>query len=202
MKKPKLARVFWLTVFAPAFGNIANFGNVGILSLLSLLSSTVSLNQVHSVAIAAEGRQWEYDPYTNQLQITSKEKPEYFILADPPRIVIDVPRSNFGRNPTQESYPGLVQSIRISEFKPGETRMVMDLDPAISIHPGQITLEPLGQGNRWVLRPQIALSQALPRVESRGTLPQLPYPMCRPFCAATRALGCQTTPTLASGIMP
>jgi hypothetical protein len=174
MKKPKLARVFWLSVFAPAFGNIANFGNVGILSLLSLTVSLNQVNQVNSVAIAAEGRQWEYDPYTNQLQITSKEKPEYFILANPPRIVIDVPRSNFGRNPTQESYPGLVQSIRISEFKPGETRIVMDLDPAISIHPGQITLEPLGQGDRWVLRPQIALSQALPRVESRGTLPQLP----------------------------
>lgn len=170
MKKPKLARVFWLSVLAPAFGNVSSFGHGGILSLLSL---TVSLN-LHSVASAADGRQWEYDPYTNQLQITSKEKPQYFILANPPRIVIDVPQSSFGKNPTQENYPGLVQSIRISEFKPGETRIVMDLDPAVWVDPGQITLEPLGQGNRWVLRPQITLSQVLPRVERRGTLPQLP----------------------------
>lgn len=170
MKKPKLARVFWLSVLAPAFGNVFTFGHGGILSLLSL---TVSLN-LHSVAIAADGRQWEYDPYTNQLQITSKEKPQYFVLANPPRIVIDVPQSSFGKNPTQENYPGLVQSIRISEFKPGETRIVMDLDPAVWVDPGQITLEPLGQGNRWVLRPQITLSQVLPRVERRGTLPQLP----------------------------
>jgi hypothetical protein len=132
------------------------------------------LNQFHGVAIAAEGRQWEYDPYTHQLQITSQQKPQYFILADPVRIVIDVPNSNFGINPTEENYPGLVRRIRISQFKPGETRIVMDLDPGISIHPGQITLEPLGQGNRWVLRPQFALSQALPPMENRGTLPQLP----------------------------
>jgi hypothetical protein len=132
------------------------------------------LNHFHGVAIAAEGRQWEYDPYTHQLQITSQQKPQYFILADPVRIVIDVPNSNFGINPTEENYPGLVRKIRISQFKPGETRIVMDLDPGISIHPGQITLEPLGQGNRWVLRPQFALSQALPPMENRGTLPQLP----------------------------
>lgn len=171
----RVARLFWLSVWlnalAPTLCNVSSFGNVGILSLLSL---TVGLNQICSEAIAAEGRQWEYDPYTHQLQITSQQKPQYFILADPVRIVIDVPNSNFGINPTEENYPGLVRKIRISQFKPGETRIVMDLDPGISIHPGQISLEPLGQGNRWVLRPQFALSQALPRMENTGTLPQLP----------------------------
>ncbi len=174
----RVARLFWLSVWlnalAPTLCNVSSFGNVGILSLLSLLPLTVGLNQFHAVAIAAEGRQWEYDPYTHQLQITSQQKPQYFILADPPRIAIDVPNSNFGINPTEENYPGLVRRIRISQFKPGETRIVMDLDPGISIHPGQITLEPLGQGNRWVLRPQFALSQVLPRMENTGTLPQLP----------------------------
>ena len=174
----RVARLFWLSVWlkalAPTLCNVSSVGNVGILSLISLLPLTVGLNQFHTVAIAAEGRQWEYDPYTHQLQITSQQKPQYFILADPVRIVIDVPNSNFGINPTEENYPGLVRRIRISQFKPGETRIVMDLDPGISIHPGQITLEPLGQGNRWVLRPQIALSQALPPMENRGTLPQLP----------------------------
>lgn len=174
----RVARLFWLSVWlnalAPTLCNVSSFGNVGILSLISLLPLTVGLNQFHTVAIAAEGRQWEYDPYTHQLQITSQQKPQYFILADPVRIVIDVPNSNFGINPTEENYPGLVRRIRISQFKPGETRIVMDLDPGISIHPGQITLEPLGQGNRWVLRPQFALSQALPPMENRGTLPQLP----------------------------
>jgi hypothetical protein len=174
----RVARLFWLSVWlnalAPTLCNVSSFGNVGILSLLSLLPLTVGLNQFHTVAIAAEGRQWEYDPYTHQLQITSQQKPQYFILADPPRIAIDVPNSNFGINPTEENYPGLVRKIRISQFKPGETRIVMDLDPGISIHPGQITLEPLGQGNRWVLRPQFALSQVLPRMENTGTLPQLP----------------------------
>ncbi len=173
-----VARLFWLSVWlnalAPTLCNVSNFGNVSILSLLSLLPLSIGLNQFHTVALAAEGRQWEYDPYTHQLQITSQQKPQYFILADPVRIVIDVPNSNFGINPTEENYPGLVRRIRISQFKPGETRIVMDLDPGVSIHPGQITLEPLGQGNRWVLRPKIALSQVLPPMENRGTLPQLP----------------------------
>ena len=171
MEKPKLARVFWLSVLALLLCNVPNLSTVGILSLLSL---TVDLNQSPGKAIAAEVRHWEYDPYTNELQVTSIPPPEYFILANPPRIVIDIPESSFGKNSIEESYPGLVRTIRISEFKPGQTRIVMDLDPRISLYPGQVQLEPLGQGNRWVLRPQIQLSETLPSLEATQTLPQLP----------------------------
>jgi hypothetical protein len=125
-------------------------------------------------AIAASVRHWEYDPYTNELQITSEETPHYFILADPPRIVIDIPHSSFGKNAIQENYPGLVRTIRISEFEPGQTRIVMDLDPTIALNPGQVQLEPLGQGNRWVLRPHLRVSQTLPSLETTETLPPLP----------------------------
>ena len=105
MEKLKLARVFWLSVLTPAFCNIPNLSNLGFMGCNELLDA----------AIAAEERHWEYDPYTNELQITSEETPDYFILADPPRIVIDIPNSNFGKNSSQENYPGLVRTIRISE---------------------------------------------------------------------------------------
>ncbi len=164
MEKPKLARVFWLSVLTPAFCNIPNLSTLGLM---------VS-NQLPHAAIAAVVRHWEYDPYTNELQITSEETPHYFILADPPRIVIDIPNSNFGKNSIQENYPGLVRTIRISEFKPGQTRIVMELDPRVALNPGQVQLEPLGQGNRWVLRPQLRVSQTLPSLEAAESLPQLP----------------------------
>lgn len=163
MNKPKLARVFWLIGFVPVFSQIPSPSPVGLRN-----------GHVTPAAIAAEIRYWEYDPYTNELQITSMGQPQYFILDDPPRIAIDIPNSNFGSNPIEESYSGLVRTIRVSQFKPGQTRIVMDLDPQISLNPGQVQLQPLGQGNRWVLRPQLDLSQTLPSLENRERLPELP----------------------------
>jgi hypothetical protein len=163
MNKPKLARVFWLIGFVPVFSNIPGLNQVGLRE-----------GQVTPAAIAAEIRYWEYDPYTNELQITSMGQPQYFILDDPPRIVIDIPNSNFGTNSIEESYSGLVRTIRVSQFKPGQTRIVMDLDPQISLNPEQVQLQPLGQGNRWVLRPELTVAQTLPSLENRDRLPELP----------------------------
>ncbi|NER34733.1 MAG: AMIN domain-containing protein [Oscillatoria sp. SIO1A7] len=149
MQKAILAPVFWLTVLASA--------------------PLISLTPVGGArSMAAEIRLWEFDPYTNELQITVPEgvRPQYFILKEPGRIVLDIPNSNLGLDPIQENYQGIVRHIRIAQFEIGRARIVMELSPGISVTPEQISLQPLGQGNRWVLRPTIDVSQALPNLEN------------------------------------
>lgn len=149
MQKAILAPVFWLTVLVSA--------------------PLISLTPVGGArSMAAEIRLWEFDPYTNELQVTVPEgvRPQYFILKEPGRIVLDIPNSNLGLDPIQENYQGIVRHIRIAQFEIGRARIVMELSPGISVTPEQVSLQALGQGNRWLLRPTINVSQALPNLEN------------------------------------
>ncbi|GAB4306676.1 MAG: hypothetical protein Fur0025_48620 [Oscillatoriaceae cyanobacterium] len=130
-----------------------------------------------------ELRSWEYDPYTNELQVTVPPgvTPQYFVLAEPTRVVLDVSNSDIGLQPIEQNYTGMVRQIRIAQFEMGTTRFVMELSPGVTLEPSQLELKPLGQGNRWVLRPSIDLAKTLPAAEntitsqdlSRSRLPSL-----------------------------
>mgnify|MGYP001810548252 CR=1 FL=1 len=130
-----------------------------------------------------ELRRWEYDPYTNELQVTVPPgvTPQYFVLANPTRVVLDVSNSDIGLNPIEQNYTGMVRQIRIAQFELGTTRFVMELSPGVTLEASQLELKPVGQGNRWVLRPSIDLAKTLPAAEntitsqdlSRSRLPSL-----------------------------
>lgn len=168
MHKAQLARRFWSILLAPTF-LMAQVGTAILaISTQGAIASPVSAD---ALAAAPELRSWEFDPYTNELQITVPDGtiPEYFLLQQPLRIVIDIPNSEIGANPTEENYQGIVRQIRVGQFETGVARIVMELAPGIAIQPEQIQLEPIGQANRWVLRPSLNLSETLPNAESAPT---------------------------------
>jgi hypothetical protein len=152
----------------------------GLLGISTIATIAELSHPPIAIANPANLRSWEFDPYTQQLQVTvpAGSTPRYLVLQDPPRIAIDIPNSELGRQPVRETYPGLVREIRIGQFEPGIARVVVELAPGMAIAPSQVELQPLGQSNRWVLNLQTDLSQALPDLETtadRGdTLPQLP----------------------------
>lgn len=125
------------------------------------------------LAAAPQLRSWEFDPYTSELQITVPEgtRPQYFILEEPLRIAIDIPNSPSGLQPGEENYQGIVRQIRIGQMEGGVTRIVMEFAPGAVLEASQVTLEPIGQSNRWVMRPAVALSQTLPGVENVSATP-------------------------------
>ncbi|WP_199291930.1 AMIN domain-containing protein, partial [Coleofasciculus sp. FACHB-712] len=108
-------------------------------------------------AIAARLTNWRFDPALNQLEITLDEgtTPRYFLLAQPSRIVLDLPNTQVGMVETQQSYSGPIRQIRVSQFEAGITRIVLDLAPEVVLSPQQVQLQ-VEPGNRWVLRPLIA----------------------------------------------
>jgi hypothetical protein len=115
-------------------------------------------------AQAATLTDWKFDPATRQLQVSIPEGtvPHYFLLAQPARIVLDLPNTQMGSVPSQQTYSGAVSQIRVGQFQDGLTRIVIELAPDAVLAPGQVELQPVGsdQGNssdsRWILQPLFA----------------------------------------------
>ncbi len=105
-------------------------------------------------------KDWRFSQKASQLEFTlsTASKPRYFYLAQPPRIVVDLPNTKLGYVPTNQNYSGVIQRIRISQLKTDVTRIVMDLAPGTFVNPKQVQLQSVSSRNptRWVLRPFIA----------------------------------------------
>ncbi|MFN6541007.1 MAG: AMIN domain-containing protein [Nostoc sp. EkiNYC01] len=103
---------------------------------------------------------WRFSPKTQQLEITlsTATNPHYFYLAQPPRLVVDLPNTKLGNITTQQNYSGAIKSIRVSQLNENATRIVLDLAPGTVLNPKQVQLQPVSRKNptRWVLRPVIS----------------------------------------------
>lgn len=100
---------------------------------------------------------WRFSPESLQLEfaLSVGTTPHHFYLAQPPRIVVDLPNTKLGYVPTQQNYSGAIQRVRVSQLNADVTRIVLDLAPGNFIDPNQVKLQPLSKKNltRWVLRP-------------------------------------------------
>lgn len=126
-------------------------------SLFSLYVA-IALETVSSAATpVAKLDDWRFYPDKVQLEITlsAGTTPRYFYLAQPPRIVVDLPDTQLGYVTTQQNYSGAIQRIRLSQLNASSTRIVLDLAPNTSLNLKQLQLQPISQKNptRWVLRP-------------------------------------------------
>ena len=127
------------------------------------------------VAPVARLEDWRFYPEALQLEmsLSAASQPRHFYLAQPPRIVIDLPGTKLGRIPTQQNFSGAIRTVRVSQLNADVARIVMDLAPGTVIDPNQVQLQPVSRENpnRWVLRPLIASNGTyLPQ----GNLPSLP----------------------------
>ncbi|MCW5312671.1 AMIN domain-containing protein [Nostoc sp. KVJ3] len=132
------------------------------ISLLGLgFCAAIALETSTSAATpGAKLDNWRFSPKTQQLEITlsAGTTPHYFYLAQPSRLVVDLPNTKLGKVTTQQSYSGAIKSIRVSQLNANDTRIVLDLAPGIAFNPKQVQLQPVSRKNstRWVLRPVIS----------------------------------------------
>lgn len=108
---------------------------------------------------------WKFDSANNQLELMVQQgaQPTVSVLSQPPRIVLDLPNTELGVNPSQKTYSGTVRQIEVSQIQGGTSRIVMEFDPAVVLDPAQVRLQrvsaPIQSGpfrDRWVLRPFVA----------------------------------------------
>lgn len=114
---------------------------------------------------AATLNNWTFNTASNQLEVTVSPgiTPRYFVLEQPLRIVIDLPDTEVGNAIQQQSYSGAVRQIRVSQFQPGLTRIVMELAPEVKLasEPVSLQLQSASNGSaKWVLRPILATNAA------------------------------------------
>ncbi|MGG6295910.1 AMIN domain-containing protein [Leptolyngbya sp. AN02str] len=173
--------------------------------LLVMLSAT----SLH----AASPTPWSFDPNTDQLEVTlpAGVTPRYFMLAQPARIVLDVPTADQGAIATQHAYSGAVRTVRVSEFEPGITRIVLELAPEVELAPGQVSLQAVtpqtattesGQESgqvRWALRPLLANANLASANLGRENLanPNLANDLANADTAEPAVLGTSSPTTMA-----
>ncbi|MBE9013109.1 AMIN domain-containing protein, partial [Pseudanabaenaceae cyanobacterium LEGE 13415] len=77
-------------------------------------------------ATAAPLESWRFDPNTNQLEVTvpAGVKPRYTLLAQPTRIILDLPDTQVGAVAPRGAFSGAVREIRVSQFQPNVARIV------------------------------------------------------------------------------
>jgi hypothetical protein len=126
-------------------------------------------------AEAATLTNWQFDPNTRELRVTVPEgtTPRYFLLAEPPRIVLDLPNTQIGAVSEQQTFNGAVRQIRVGQFQPGLTRIVIELVTDAEFAPGQVELRQ--EGDRWILRPLLT-DRAAPDVATAPAQPPQPDP--------------------------
>ncbi|WP_205370546.1 AMIN domain-containing protein [Thermoleptolyngbya sp. PKUAC-SCTB121] len=140
-----------------SLGLAAMAANPTMISLgaIATLVSTTTAAPVQASTLT----QWQFDPASTQLEVTvpAGVTPRTFLLAQPTRIVMDLPNTDVGAVPAGQVYGGAVRQVRVSQFQPGLTRIVMELSPDATLAPEQVQLQQVGPASsgqiRWVLRP-------------------------------------------------
>lgn len=150
---------------------------------LGVMMGTMASGAIALLPLAAQAAsltQWHYDPNANRLEVTLDQgiTPRYFLMAQPARIILDLPDTAVGAVQSQATYSGAVRQIRVSQFQPGLTRIVLELSPDVELAPGQVKLEKAHhptETSRWVLRPLIA--QAAPvQPSAKVSVPKVSAP--------------------------
>lgn len=147
--------------------------------MLLALGAIVSAPQPAAAALMG----WTYDATTQRLEVTLKQgtTPKYFVMAQPARIVVDLPNTEMGEVKARETFSGAIRQVRVSQFQPGVTRFVLELAPDVELAPGQVKLET--NGDRVVLRPLFAgtaSAKVQPTKQSPGKPSEAHAPAVKP----------------------
>ncbi len=122
-------------------------------------------------AVAAVLSSWQFDQTANQLELTVEQgaKPSYSVLNQPPRIVVELPKTQLGVGTAQKTYSGVVRQIQVEQSGAGLVRIVMEFSEEVVLDPAQVRLlkvaAPVSTGafrERWVLNFSISESRSMP----------------------------------------
>jgi hypothetical protein len=158
---------------------------VGLVGMLTAGTLAIAAVRVQAAAL----KNWRYDPAARQLEVTVKEgvTPRYFLMAQPARIVLDLPNTEVGEVSIKETYAGAIRQVRVSQFQPGLTRIVMELSTDAVFAPGQVKLEKTNQST-WVLRPLIADASTVKTASTAKTVPTAEMIEMPPMQAPSRTM--------------
>jgi N-acetylmuramoyl-L-alanine amidase len=106
-----------------------------------------------SPTLAANLQSWRFDRTQNILEFNTSGavQPQAQLVFNPTRLVIDLPNTRFGRSQLTQPIGGAIRSLRIGQFDPQTTRLVIELNPGYTLDPKEVKFVPIN-ANRWRVR--------------------------------------------------
>ncbi len=161
-----------------------------------LLSTAVLLSSA-TIARADSLQSWQFDARQNRLEFSTDQsvQPSAQLVANPSRIVIDLPGIKLGRPKINQTLSGAVQSIRIGQFDAQTTRLVVELAPGYTVDPQQVKIRG-SSPTRWTVQ------LPTPRLDSAGAIAPIPTPAPTPVPAVKPVLPKQVAAVSPAGDIP
>ncbi|QSJ19710.1 N-acetylmuramoyl-L-alanine amidase [Nostoc sp. UHCC 0702] len=119
-----------------------------------LVPSTIgTIFLLSSPALAAKLESWRFDTNQNRLEINTSEavQPQAQLIFNPTRLVIDLPGTTFGRPQLTQQLGGAIRAIRVGQFDPQTTRIVVELNPGYTLDPKKVQFAAT-TGSRWTVQ--------------------------------------------------
>ncbi|HEY9752615.1 MAG TPA: AMIN domain-containing protein, partial [Coleofasciculaceae cyanobacterium] len=134
--------------------------NLQVNGLLGSMVASLGAAAIVSIPLPAMANslvEWSFDSAANRLEVQLQDptSPRYFLMAQPARIILDLPGTRVGSVPTQQTFNGAIRRIRVSQFQPNLARIVLELSPDATLDRGQVQLKQIGgqESVRWQLTP-------------------------------------------------
>lgn len=117
-----------------------------------LLLSVVSVVLLSSPIKAARLQSWSFDQARNQLHLTTDlgVQPRAFLIKNPTRLVLDLPRTNLNRDTVRQRFGSAIKEIRIGQVDSKTTRMVIELAPGYTVSPDKLLIKG-DSSSHWIV---------------------------------------------------
>ncbi|WAL62574.1 N-acetylmuramoyl-L-alanine amidase [Thermocoleostomius sinensis] len=120
-----------------------------------LLPSLLSVMGTICFAVPAEAAQlevWRFDADNNRLTFTTDEavQPRVQLLANPTRLVIDLPDTTLARSPVEDVLDGVIREVRVGQLDATTTRIVIELEPGYTLDPQRVRVRST-TSTRWTV---------------------------------------------------
>ncbi|AFY47264.1 N-acetylmuramoyl-L-alanine amidase [Nostoc sp. PCC 7524] len=116
-----------------------------------LLTATVgTVMLLSSPALATRLDSWRFDANQNRLEINTAGavQPKAQLIFNPTRLVIDLPGVTFGQPQSTQQIGGAIRAVRVGQFDPQTTRIVIELAPGYTLDPQQVKFVGI-TASRW-----------------------------------------------------
>jgi N-acetylmuramoyl-L-alanine amidase len=116
------------------------FSGARIVRYYWLLPSFLSLFLFSSPAEAAKLVYWRFDANQNRLDFKTDAgvQPKVQLLANPTRLIVDLPGVNIQRSTVTQTLGGAMRSLRVGQFDDKTTRLVLELNPGYTLDPQKV----------------------------------------------------------------
>ncbi|WP_448574027.1 N-acetylmuramoyl-L-alanine amidase [Trichothermofontia sp.] len=104
-------------------------------------------------AQAAQLQSWRFDPGQNRLDFATDTaiQPRAQVLANPTRLVIDLPGTTVTQPLAQQTVGGAIQTIRVGQLDAATTRIVLEVTPGYTFDASRLTIQGLTP-SQWFIQ--------------------------------------------------